>query len=1108
MSAFTALAQLLKGIAPALTGFAQAFSAVFTVLENTGIFATLGDALENLAAPLAKLISALLNGLTPILPPVIGFISQLSTIMVNGLTNAIGAVLPPLTQLVTVALQTLAQILPVILPVLTKVFALFTQGVVDAISGIAKALAAIINAIPPSVLGPLVDLAATLLILKKTGVISLGFKLVGLAQKLWSWLTGGTVDIAAGGMQTAGDTMAAAAEAMQKAADTMAGAAGEGAGAGEAAAGAGAAEAGAATGASLFATLAAPLFGVAAGAALALYLKKYESQDHPAPATQQGPRGTNFNQGNSATAYKQYDQAVTQATSDLASLQKAAGQVTADFTRQQQAAGQASQALSGYDAAVQKYGSGSSQAATAAEQLITDLENAGVNAGRAGDDVNTYTTAVTDNGLQSTQAQAARQQLVADILNASNNAQQGRTDLADYTTAVQDNGAKSQAAQSARARLIQDLENAGLNAQTATGLVNNLGTAIKDLPSSKTVTIHMDGSGLYTITGSAVAASQGAGGSGNAAGGLAAGGMIAQGTTGTADDVPIMASKGEYVVKASSVSKYGTGMMDAINAGNFAAGGLVGNLTPGYISGMYGDFQNQMTAAMVSAMRAAIKAAQSAAEATASGSTKTGAGDYTYAQLQALWIQAGGNPAAAANMAKIAIAESGGNPNAYNASGATGLWQILGAVVGGNLYDPLVNARNAVAKYNANGYYPWISDPVAAGLIAQGITRAQGGPIGGYAFGGLIGGGFPGWPGGGPGSWLGGLQGMMSGASGGSANPLAGTAFVGNYTGVVSPASGGFGITAQQLGLPPPAAAPRHHPRRRRFRARREHRTSSAASTTATPVAAAPAAPSLNAAQKAAVAVLENLMGGLIRDNKTGEAAQANALLNSVGVTKYNHQLSQISFLDSQLAKAKSKGAKTAAEKLLESFGVHVFTPQGTAKGNAPKSAVITKMESLVKAAITANNMTGAGQANSILTALGTGKYTSELSAISHLDSLLAQYKAKKDTKDITATETLLKQFGVKHFAQGGTLWEPVVGFGTRSGGAYAFAEHGPETVTPGAQGGGGDMVSELRALRGQMDKLIQTTASVPHGVTSGIGSALGGAAQSASFAQRYPRGG
>jgi len=49
----------------------------------------------------------------------------------------------------------------------------------------------------------------------------------------------------------------------------------------------------------------------------------------------------------------------------------------------------------------------------------------------------------------------------------------------------------------------------------------------------------------------------------------------------------------------------------------------------------------------------------------------------------------------------------------------TGLWQILGAVSPGNLYSPLVNAQNAVAKYNAGGYAPWESDPVAAGLLGM-----------------------------------------------------------------------------------------------------------------------------------------------------------------------------------------------------------------------------------------------------------------------------------------------------------------------------------------------------------------------------------------------------
>ena len=39
--------------------------------------------------------------------------------------------------------------------------------------------------------------------------------------------------------------------------------------------------------------------------------------------------------------------------------------------------------------------------------------------------------------------------------------------------------------------------------------------------------------------------------------------------------------------------------------------------------------------------------------------------------------------------AAIALAESGGDPNAHNASGASGLWQILGQVVRGNIFNPM-----------------------------------------------------------------------------------------------------------------------------------------------------------------------------------------------------------------------------------------------------------------------------------------------------------------------------------------------------------------------------------------------------------------------------------
>ena len=249
-------------------------------------------------------------------------------------------------------------------------------------------------------------------------------------------------------------------------------------------------------------------------------------------------------------------------------------------------------------------------------------------------------------------------------------------------------------------------------------------------------------------------------------------------------------------------------------------------------------------------------------------------------------------------------------------------------------------------------------------------------------------------------------------------------------------------------------------------------------------------------------------MSGLIWHNRLGEAKQANALLGTAGVTKYDSQLSQISFLDTLLGKAKTKAAKLSAEHLLAGFGVHVFSPDLTAKGNAPKDAVIAKMKSLVKGDITANSLTAAKQANAILTAMGVSTYTSELGTIGHLDSLLSGYEKAKNKGAVTATETLLRQLGVRHFAAGGVIPEPVTGFGQQSGQIYQFGEHGPETVTPGAQPGGSDMGAKLDRLCALMEQQIRTTASVPHGVTTGIGSALGGAAQSASLRSRYPRGG
>lgn len=1121
-SAFGALATFLTDIAPSLNTFAKTLGLVFTTLENSGVFAILGDALEDLAAPLAAFVAALVDGLAPILPPVFTAIGQIAGILAGGLASAVAAVLPPLTTLATTVLSAIADVLPVILPLLTDLAGIFTVALVAVVKGVADALSDVIAFLPPDVLKAIaLALAGIVVSVKALALGRAAFAglsaMVTSLQKLFGMgeAGGGAAEEAATGMQDAGDTMTEAAAAMQRAADTMAGAAGkegaagdaEGAEGGAAAAGGGEAAAGgeeaaeAAGGigiAGAAAGLALVLAPLAIGAVIAGVIKATNgNQLAPFVAALVNSSAAKFQQANTTSAQKQMASAISQ--------------ITDAFNGEEKGASAASGALDDYTAAVQANGVKSAQAQAARSQLITDLISAGVNSVKALEDVQDYNEAIAQNGVSSAQAQAARQQLITDIISTSSNASQGRQDLNNFSLAVQDDGAKSSAAQAARTQLIDDLEKSGLNAQTATGLVDGLATAIGKLHGAN-ITITMKGDGTYTITevgnqsqGTAEALEQGGGRLVQATGGY-----ISQGTTGTADDVPAWLSKGEYVMQASSVARYGTPMMDAINAGKYASGGAVdgGNLTPGYIAGMASTFQSQATAAMVAAMKAsmaaAVKAAAAAASAAAMASTAgisnasglaaltaaAKAHGWTGAQLQALL---GVEAREDASMSLTAQ-----NPT----SSAYGMAQFIGgaseyATYGGNS-TTYAGQATAMANYIAQRY----GTPEAALAHEQAYGwYASGGPVSPWP-----------WtqPGGGSGApW------MQPGGSGAPWQQQGGPWPWMPYTGgqglpalmqAVTGDAGGLGLTRADLGLPATI------PTASTDTSSGTDTSSDASATTTAPAAAttstAPAAMVLNAAEKAAVAVLESLMGGLIWHNRLGEANQANRLLGTAGVTKYDAQLSQISFLDSLLGKAKTKAAKLSAEHLLATFGVHVFTPDLTAKGNAPQAAVIAKMKSLVKGDITANSLTAAGQANAILTSLGVGTYTSELGTIGHLDSLLASYRKSKNTGAVTATETLLRQLGVRHFAAGGVIPEPVTGFGQQSGQIYQFGEHGPETVTPGAQPGGSDMGAKLDRNNALMEQLIAVTGSLPHGITGGIGTALSGAAQSASFRSRYPRGG
>lgn len=113
-----------------------------------------------------------------------------------------------------------------------------------------------------------------------------------------------------------------------------------------------------------------------------------------------------------------------------------------------------------------------------------------------------------------------------------------------------------------------------------------------------------------------------------------------------------------------------------------------------------------------------------------------GSGTYSYSQLMQLWIAAGGSRTMAPIMAAIAMAESGGNPRAHNASGASGLWQILGAVKSADqsrLFDPTVNAREAVLKFRSQGLGAWES--YTNGSYKKFMQKgASGGLVGAQAF--------------------------------------------------------------------------------------------------------------------------------------------------------------------------------------------------------------------------------------------------------------------------------------------------------------------------------------------------------------------------------------
>jgi len=86
---------------------------------------------------------------------------------------------------------------------------------------------------------------------------------------------------------------------------------------------------------------------------------------------------------------------------------------------------------------------------------------------------------------------------------------------------------------------------------------------------------------------------------------------------------------------------------------------------------------------------------------------------YTIQQLKDLWIQAGGSATYADMAAAIAMAESGGKSDAFNGSNSNGtsdkgLWQINSIHGKQSTFDPLENAKAAVAiSKGGTDWRPW-----------------------------------------------------------------------------------------------------------------------------------------------------------------------------------------------------------------------------------------------------------------------------------------------------------------------------------------------------------------------------------------------------------------
>jgi hypothetical protein len=83
-------------------------------------------------------------------------------------------------------------------------------------------------------------------------------------------------------------------------------------------------------------------------------------------------------------------------------------------------------------------------------------------------------------------------------------------------------------------------------------------------------------------------------------------------------------------------------------------------------------------------------------------------GYYTCRDLERLWVAEGGSASAELTAARVATAESSGNPAALSPTDDIGLWQINAGHGPLASYDPVANAKAAIAiSADGTDWSPW-----------------------------------------------------------------------------------------------------------------------------------------------------------------------------------------------------------------------------------------------------------------------------------------------------------------------------------------------------------------------------------------------------------------